>query len=200
MKHSAIPSLLVILWAGAASAQQTVPVPPIPGPGTLPAPGAVPAPSQTAPLPAPPVVPVPESPVVATPVPPATYTVQAGDNPWSIAKKHGVKLEDLLKANEIKDPKNLKIGDVLKLPGGAAAKPEPDSARGSREPGAPAAPAAPPAGTGADWEYYTVQKGDNPWKIAKSLKIDHQKIVTLNEGIDFTRLKIGQQIKVPKKP
>lgn len=208
MKRSAIPSLLVFLWAGAACAQQTVPVPPIPGPGNLPAPGA--APSQTVPAPAPPAnpsvpatpsAPVAATPVVASPVVPATYTVQAGDNPWTIAKKHGVKLEDLLKANEIKDPKNLKIGDVLKLPSGAAAKPEatstpatPAAVPAAASPNSPAVPA------GSDWEFYTVQKGDNPWKIAKALKVEHQKIVSLNEGVDFTRLKIGQQIKVPKKP
>jgi len=130
---------------------------------------------------------------------PSTYVIQAGDNPWTIAKKHGIKLEELLKVNEIKDPKNLKIGDVLKLPAGVASKGA--SAPAEAKP-APAPPATPPAvaPAGADWEYYTIRKGDNPWKIAKALKVEHQKIVSLNEGVDFTKLAIGQQIKVPKKP
>ncbi len=128
---------------------------------------------------------------------PATYTVQAGDNPWTIAKKHGVKLEELLAANQIKDPKNLKIGDVLKLPSGAKAGAAPEPAPVPAPAPAPAEEAQP---SGADWEWYTVQKGDNPWKIAKARKIEHGKIVSLNEGVDFTKLKIGQHIKVPKTP
>ena len=30
--------------------------------------------------------------------------------------------------------------------------------------------------------------------------VEHQKIVDLNEGLDFRKLAIGQKIKVPKKP
>lgn len=135
---------------------------------------------------------------VAAPVPeapPATYTVKAGDNPWTIARNLGISHEELLKINEIKDPKNLKIGDVLKLPAGAKASASPATAPGKPKT-VPPVPAAP---SDAGWEYYTIQKGDNPWKIAKALKVEHRKIVSLNEGVDFTKLKIGQQIKVPKK-
>ena len=139
----------------------------------------------------------PEAPVQPVqPAAPVTYTVKAGDNPWTIAKNLGISHEELLKINEIKDPKNLKIGDVLKLP--ASAK--------STAPATVKPIAAKPVETtvaapaNADWEYYTIKKGDNPWKIAKALKVEHQKVVSLNEGVDFTKLKIGQQIKVPKKP
>jgi len=211
MKPSAILSLW-FFWVGAAGAQQTVPGLPLPGPGNLPATtGApsqpVPAPGSPANPPAQPTPPPPVAgnPVVASPVVPSTYTVRAGDNPWAIARKHGVKLEDLLEANAIKDPKNLKIGDVLQLPSGAISKPE-----GTAPPATPAplpaatgsanAPNLPAVPAGADWEFYTIQKGDNPWKIAKALKVEHRKIVSLNEGVDFTRLKIGQAIKVPRKP
>lgn len=141
-----------------------------------------------------PVAPV-ETPVAEAP--PATYTIKAGDNPWTIARNLGISHEELLKINEIKDPKNLKIGDVLKLPTGAKAPASPAPAAPGKAKTAQPAP-APPADAG--WAYYTVQKGDNPWKIAKALKVEHQKIVSLNEGVDFTKLKIGQQIKVPNKP
>jgi LysM repeat protein len=164
------------------------------------------APLQVTPIPGTP-VPKPEVEAPVQPVPPAApapasaepgkYVIKAGDNPWTIAKNHGIKLEDLLKANPIKDPKNLKIGDVLILPAGVASQGAP-----APEPSSPAtqAPlvAAPVAGD--NWELYTIKKGDNPWKIAKALKVDHQAIVKLNDGIDFTKLSIGQQIKVPKKP
>ncbi len=45
-----------------------------------------------------------------------TYTVQAGDSPFSIAEKCGVDLNDLLELNGIDDPRSLRVGQELKLP------------------------------------------------------------------------------------
>ncbi|MCG8600954.1 MAG: LysM peptidoglycan-binding domain-containing protein [Verrucomicrobiales bacterium] len=153
-----------------------------------------------------PIVEKPEKPKAAPPVKPAagkptpepapqTYVIKSGDNPWLIAKNHGIKLDALLKANDIKDPKNLKIGDRLTLPQGVASKntPKPVAEKKSEE----KKPAGPQEGDG--WVMYTIKKGDNPWKISKALKVDHQKIMSLNEGVDFRKLAIGQQIKVPIK-
>ncbi|MDF1860430.1 MAG: LysM peptidoglycan-binding domain-containing protein [Verrucomicrobiales bacterium] len=128
---------------------------------------------------------------------PKTYVVQSGDNPWLIAKKHGIELSALLKANDIKDPKNLKIGDRLTLPEGVASKnaPKPEAKPVAKPVGKPVSQPQ----SGDDWEMYTIKKGDNPWTISKALKVNHQKIMKLNEGLDFTKLSIGQQIKVPKK-
>lgn len=169
------------LGALVASAQAPLQVTPIPG---------TPASEPKVEAPVQPVVPS------QSPPEPAQYVIKAGDNPWTIAKNHGIKLEDLLKANPIKDPKNLKIGDVLVLPAGVASQgtPAPETSAPVTQAPVVAAPVA-----GDNWELYTIKKGDNPWKIAKSLKVDHQAIVKLNDGIDFTRLSIGQQIKVPKK-
>lgn len=127
------------------------------------------------------------------PAAPKKYVIQSGDNPWVIANKHNVSLDELMKVNEISDPKNLKIGDVLVLPEGASSQNAPKAATTK-----PAAKPGPQAGKG--WEMYTIQRGDNPWTIAKNLKVDHQKILSLNEGLNFRDLKIGQQIKVPAKP
>ena len=199
-----VRSLLLasLLFGTLLRAQQNVPIPipplpPVPTKSAPTVPGAVPGTTPIPPVtlpPAPAANPaLPAAPAqAASPAAPASYTVEAGDNPWTIAKKHGIKLENLLKVNEIKDPKNLKIGDVLKLPEGVASKGLP-----SAKP-APLVVAAPVAD--ADSDLYTIKKGDNPWKIAKSLKLDHQKIIQLNPGVDFTKLSIGQQIKVPRKP
>lgn len=161
-----------------------------------------PAPAETKPIE--PVAPNVETPKTEAPAPlpqaepvkqePTKYTVKSGDNPWKIAKDHGVELAALLAANEIKDPKNLAIGDVLVIPGGGKTVAKPEA---KKEESKPAAPAAPESGDG--WKLYTIEKGDNPWKIAKSLGVDHQKILALNEGLDFTKLAIGQKIKVPTK-
>lgn len=192
-------SLLVLLSGGIVSSRTlaqdsapTTPIVPIPNNAPVDASsGAAPSTPVTAsPVPAP----ISAAPVVAAPVEPESpqiYVIKPGDNPWTIAKNHGISVEELMAANTIKDPKNLRIGDVLNLPKGTApqAKPEPVVA--------PAATLAAP-GPGDDWEVYTIKKGDNPWNIAKRLKLDHQKIIALNPGVDFGDLKIGQQIRIPK--
>lgn len=183
MKISAITVAclsLVFLSQGsaqeAATANEVKPVAPAP-------PQPKPAPQPQAPKPKP-AKPKEEA--------PKKYVVQSGDNPWLIAKNHSVSLDELLKINNIEDPTGLNIGDVLILPKGVASKnsPKKDS---------PQKAAAPTAGSGDGWEMYTIQSGDNPWTISKKLKVDHQKILSLNEGLNFRDLKIGQQIKVPKK-
>ncbi len=46
----------------------------------------------------------------------ATYKVEKGDNPYTIAKKLSVSYQDLLKVNGIQDPTKLQIGQILKVP------------------------------------------------------------------------------------
>ena len=45
-----------------------------------------------------------------------TYVVRKNDSPMKIAREHGCSYEDLMKANNIKDPKKIQVGQVLKLP------------------------------------------------------------------------------------
>jgi len=153
----------------------------------------------------------PAKPVQAEPIPeqttptapekkePETYVIKTGDNPWSIAKAHGVELAELMKVNEIKDAKNLKIGDTLILPAGVKSKNKPSAPEKKDPPKKEVTVSEPAPKDGDDWAWHTVQKGENPWTIAKKLKVDHQKIIGLNEGVDFRTLSIGQKIKVPKK-
>jgi LysM repeat protein len=53
---------------------------------------------------------------VSRPASTRSYQVQAGDTPFSIARKTGVKLETLLAANPGLDPKKLRVGQTLNLP------------------------------------------------------------------------------------
>lgn len=48
---------------------------------------------------------------------PKTYVVAKGDNPVAIARKLGVSYAELLKLNNIGDPKKLQVGQTLKVPG-----------------------------------------------------------------------------------
>jgi len=47
---------------------------------------------------------------------PRTHAVQAGESPYSIARKYGVKLDALLAANPDIEPRRLKIGQTLNVP------------------------------------------------------------------------------------
>ena len=46
-----------------------------------------------------------------------THSVKAGETPSIIARKYGVKLEALMAANPSLDPRRLKVGQVLRIPG-----------------------------------------------------------------------------------
>jgi len=74
-----------------------------------------------------------------------------------------------------------------------APRPLPYEALPSLEPqSAPTAPSAEQA--------YTIQAGDNPWKISAKLFGDGKyamKIMAANPGVDPAKLKVGQQIKIP---
>ncbi len=50
------------------------------------------------------------------PVRPGIYTTVKGDNPVTIAHHLGVSYDDLLKLNNIEDPKKLQIGQKLRIP------------------------------------------------------------------------------------
>lgn len=68
-----------------------------------------------------------------------TYVIASGDTMGAVAKKHGVKLSDLMAVNPGVDSRRLQIGQTVVIPSGGSAAPK------SAEAAAPAAPAAPAA-------------------------------------------------------
>ena len=70
--------------------------------------------------------PKPEDPEIFTPkleriAPNGVYTVQRGDNPYSVARRLGVSFTDLMVANSISNPADVTIGMKLKVPGNTLA-------------------------------------------------------------------------------
>ncbi|MGH8047182.1 MAG: LysM peptidoglycan-binding domain-containing protein [Chthoniobacterales bacterium] len=146
-----------------------------------------------------------------------TYELQSGETLTKVAATYGVSVADLQSANNITDPKTIRAGTVLVIPGAAAApaKPEtpaykpisvPPAAAVNPAPAvavpvktvAAAAPADAAAGSVKDsGKVYVVVKGDNPWKIAKRMKVKYAELLSLNNITDPNHIQIGQKLKIP---
>lgn len=53
----------------------------------------------------------------ATPISGVRYTVKKGDTMWAIAQDYGISLADLRAANPDVDPRTMRVGTVLVIPG-----------------------------------------------------------------------------------
>lgn len=133
-----------------------------------------------------------------------TYTVQAGDNLIKIARKFGVKVNDLCEVNGISRSQILKVGQVLQIPGekgGSApsetvATKEVNASISSVVQPVSTQQTAAPAATGT--QNYTVQAGDSYWKLARRFNSSVEELMSLN-GASSDKLKIGQVIVVPNR-
>ena len=99
------------------------------------------------------------------------YTVAKGDSLWMIAKKFGLSLEALIKANpQIKDPNKIYEGDKVRIPL-------------TEEDGRP---------------YYVVQSGDTMWAIAKKFDVSLNDLIMANPQVsDADAILPGQKIYLP---
>lgn len=110
-------------------------------------------------------------------------TVKRGDSLDRIARANKTTIRTIKKLNDLKTDR-LRIGQVLKIP-----LPETtvvDSASTKSETTSPNA------------VYYELERGDNPWKIAKKFHVSYESIVTLNELDDHKakNLKPGDKIRI----
>lgn len=112
-------------------------------------------------------------------------TVKKGDMLEKIARANGTTVKAIKQASNLTSD-TLKVGQVLKVPVGQKApvqeKPK----------------AEPVASLDGDPVYYTVQSGDNPWKIAKKFHVKFEDILKLNQMTEekSKNLKVGQEIRV----
>jgi murein DD-endopeptidase MepM/ murein hydrolase activator NlpD len=111
--------------------------------------------------------------------PERSYKVKRGDNLAGIARKMGVDLEDLAKANGLKSPYRLTAGQVLKAPGGGGTAAETK------------------AEARAESKSYVVGKGDNLAGIARKMGVDLEDLAKANGLKSPYRLRAGQTLKAP---
>lgn len=119
-----------------------------------------------------------------------TYTVKSGDSPAAIAKKAGVSVNALMKANPGLDPRKLKVGQELNIPGGKS-----DAKSAAPEKSASKKSEASPSSDGS----YVVKSGDNPGAIASKNGISTKELLRANPSLDPRKLKVGQKLVIPGK-
>lgn len=136
------------------------------------------------------------------------YTVQSGDTPISIAKKHGITVPELLKANKGLDPKKIRIGETLTIPGSggksdkkATKTTEKASHKTEKAKETPKASKErekeQPAATKAKAGSHVVQKGETVSGIAAKLGVSTEALLKANKGLDPKRLHVGQELLAP---
>ena len=103
------------------------------------------------------------------------YEIQQGESLTSIATDNKVSVVDLMNANkEIKNPDYIKSGTVLKIPPRRKEKKE-------------------------NKNKYTIQKGDNLYKIAKDNNLNLNQLLKANSQIkNANQISVGQEINVPQ--
>jgi LysM repeat protein len=134
---------------------------------------------------------------------PETYVVESGDTLFGIAEKLGVDPEEIISLNDLADPSNLEIGQVLLVPGQPAPSPELPVLPGEPatvEPSAEEPAAEEPSAPVAEGENtYTVESGDNASAIAESCGFTVEELAAANsttvEGL--RELAVGQVLLLP---
>jgi LysM repeat protein/lysophospholipase L1-like esterase len=114
--------------------------------------------------------------------------VAKGDNLWSLARRHGLRVDDLMAANQGIDPQRLEIGSELVIPSREAAKAERERRDASvevsvREEGSVRA--------------YNVADGDTLWNLSKRFGVSVDRILEANANVNPDRLEIGQPLNIP---
>lgn len=128
-------------------------------------------------------------------VPGSTHTVAKGETDVSIARKYGITGHTLRAANLGTAWNRLQIGTRLTIPGKQSKQSEKSASYVLR-----LAELTPPAAltvTPNPVRSYTVQKGDNDWKIANRLGIRACDLHAMNAGTSFPDLKPGDTLRVP---
>ncbi len=120
-----------------------------------------------------------------------TYTVVKGDTPGEIAEKLGVKTDELIKLNNL-DSKNLRIGQVLAVPGarteGQAASPDNEKI----EIATGEAPVRESSRSAAATQHI-VKKGDTLYDLARTYGVSVDRIKKYN-NLKNNNLRVGQRL------
>jgi LysM repeat protein len=160
-------------------------------PPVTPRPGAVFQPSTPAPAQARPAAPAPAASSPAA----QTYTVRSGDNLSTIARNHGVSMQEILALNQMTDADKILVDQTLLLPPHARPRSAPAQTQATpRAPAAPAVAARPVVATDGE---YVVRSGDVLSTIARRHNVSVAALSAANNITNPDRIVVGQTLKIP---
>ncbi len=110
---------------------------------------------------------------------PGKHIVQANENLFRIALRYGTTIEALAQANGITNPALIMVGQELKIPSGGGAA------------------TLPPTGGSSGSGAYTVQAGDNLFRIALKYNFDQYYLARYNGISNPALIYPGQTIRIP---
>jgi LysM repeat protein len=113
--------------------------------------------------------------------PASTYKVVSNDSLWKVAKKHGIGVDDLAKANNLRPSSPLKVGQKLIIPGKPGAS---SSANGG-------------TGAASSTRTYTVKSGESLGSIARKQGTTTATIRALNPQMKSDTVRVGQDLTLP---
>lgn len=120
------------------------------------------------------------------------HSVRSGDTLGALARRYRTTAQAIMRFNGIKNPKTLRVGQKLKIPGkGDPSEPEPGTrtaAVSSKTPGSPA-----PAAKGGEVTTYTVRDGDTLFNLARQFNTTVERIKAAN-GLAGDSLSVGQRL------
>jgi membrane-bound lytic murein transglycosylase D len=119
------------------------------------------------------------------------YIVRRGDTLSTIARRHHVRMSELVALNGLRSRNRIRVGQKLRLPNDGA--PAPRKTAKAPAPARPATrdPVDPPKGG-----IYKVRRGDNLTTIADKFGLSVQDLVAMNSLKSRHRLSVGQKIHV----
>jgi len=114
----------------------------------------------------------------------STYAVVAGDNLTRIAARFNVNLQTLVQLNGILNPNLIKVGQVLRVPGGQVQV-------------TPVVTVAPQPQPQPQPQTHVVRAGENLYRIALRYGISYPALASLNGILDPNRIYVGQVLTLP---
>lgn len=105
------------------------------------------------------------------------YTITSGDTLWNISRKYGVSVSTLMKVNNLKSADRLQINQKIWV---SSSEKRPS-----------------PGDSSNQYQSYEVQAGDSLWSIARRYRVSLDLLMNVNGLNQQSRLRVGQQIRIP---
>jgi len=117
-----------------------------------------------------------------------THKVAPGESLWKLSQRYGVSVADLARANNLNTDSAIRVGQVIMIPGPAAAL----------EPKAREKAPVEKARVSGVFKKHVIQKGETLSSIAKRYRVSLKKLIEVNNIENPGKVRAGQSLVVPQ--